>query len=108
MNILLMYLVKNTFIHDIVDDDGVHDEWETKSCPGRLEEAVCMEKLEHDSECVDVPHCCTTITKPSCDTAGAMLHHHCRAVSYEFHGIPDCVPCANGLTFVATSMDVQS
>ena len=64
----VMYLVKNTFIHDI-DDDGVHDEWETKSCPGRLEESVHTEELEHDSECVDVPHYCTTITKPSCDTA---------------------------------------
>ena len=64
----VMYLVKNTFIHDIHDDE-VQDEWETKSCPGRLEEAVCTEELGHDSKCVDVPQYCTTITKPSYDSA---------------------------------------
>ena len=63
----MMYLVKNTFIDD-VDDGSVHDEWETKSCPGRLEESDHMEDFD-DCECVDTPHPCTTVTKHSCDTA---------------------------------------
>ena len=61
----VMYLVKNTFIHDIHDDE-VQDEWETKSCPGRLEESVRTEELEHDLQCVDVPQYCTTV--PYCTT----------------------------------------
>ena len=64
----VMYLVKNTFIHDIFEDE-VQEEWETKSCPGRLEESVCTEELEHDLKCVDVPQCCTTTGKSSHDSA---------------------------------------
>ena len=64
----VMYSVKNTFIHDI-DDDGGHDEWETKSCPGRLEESDHMQELD-DWEGNDFSHHCTTVTKPSCNTVG--------------------------------------